>query len=184
VRNVAAAVLLLASCGSSGSRTEEEKQVLGAFEVWRAAAARGDAEATFLLLTDGNKSEWLFQRMLADDSVMRHWRVELTGSARTDLDLWFEHVKKNRGARAEPLPATVLTHPWLRLMYIDHFNLELEAVKAQFAGLLVTNVYADETGATIIVRNYAGRSELYQMVVEGGAWKLDLHREALPQPPR
>ncbi len=181
MRRLLAALAFLASCSSLTARQEEIRE---AFEAWRDGAAAGDAERTFRGMSAGLKSEWAFQRLAAGDSLALDWRARLTGTARTDLDLWLEHQKKYRKGRALPLPATVLEDPSFGRMWADCFRRDLQAVKFQFAGLAVTSVYTDDNGATVVARNVLGRSEMYSMALEPDGWKVDGHRESLRPLPK
>lgn len=175
---------LLALMASCASVPTAEEQVREAFESWKAAAAAGDAGKTFRGMSDSFKSDWVFQRLAARDTLAEDWRARLQGPARTDLDLWLEHQKKYRQGRAATLPPTVLDHPTLGQLWAECFARDAEAVKALFSGLAVTRVYLDETGATVVVRNAAHRGEMYSMVPSPDGWKVDGHREALRPLPK
>jgi hypothetical protein len=175
-------MLALMSCTS----IPDGSTARGTFEAWVRAAIAGDADTTFGMLSAPNRSEWLFQRLQGDDEIVRRWRGDLSGTPhRTDLDLWWGHCKTNRGARAERLPNSVLTHPSLLSLWREYFAQEAPATKHWMSKLEIVKVYEDETGATVSIRNVSGRMELYGMVPEPGGWKIDTHRDGLrPEPPR
>jgi hypothetical protein len=180
-RLAAGFVLLLAACSGPQSR---ELDARGAFEGWVAANVAGDAEKSFGMLSASYKSEWLYQLLEENDGRARDWRGALTGSARTDLDLWLLYSRKTRQDRAEVLPETVLRHPSLVSLYRQHFVDQFDRVKAEFSGMSIVNVYSDTTGATVTVRNVRGGTELFAMTVEMGGWKIHNHRGPLRQSTR
>jgi hypothetical protein len=130
-------------------------------------------------MSDSFKSDWVFQRLAARESLAEDWRARMEGAARTDLDLWLEHQKKYRQGRAATLPSTVLGHPTLDRLWAECFARDAEAVKTLFSGLTVARIYLDETGATVLVRNAANKGEMYNMIPAADGWKVDGHREAL-----
>ncbi len=181
MRRPFAALLLAASCSAMAARQVEVRE---AFERWRDAVASGDAEETVRGLSAGFKSDWMFRLLSGGDPQATDWRVRLEGPARTDLDLWLEHQKKHYAGRAATLPATVLAHPSLDRFLVEYFGRAREELKFQFADLVVANVYVDETGATVEVRNRLRGSEWYNMVVEAGLWKVDGHFVGIRPLPR
>lgn len=166
------ALSLVEGMAACSSFTPEERGAREAFEAWRAGSAAGDVEVNFSMLSLANKSEWLLGRLEADDAVIRDRRAQLTGSARTDLDLWLEHSRKFRTPRAEPLPRSLRDHPWLRQVYEDTIVPQLPMVKSYFSRLAPTNFFVDGVGATVAAL-VDQESIYFGMVVEGGAWKID-----------
>ena len=175
-RGTAALLVLAASCASM---PPAEEQVRAAFEAWRAAAAAGDAAATFRGMTGGFKSEWIFNRLMARDPLVEDWRARMEGGPRTDLDLWLEHQRRYKEGRVASLPASVLGHPSILKLWEDSFSRDKDAVKVQFTGLSIARVYIDETGATVVAHSLVQKSEMYAMVPDVDGWKVDGHREGL-----
>jgi hypothetical protein len=181
VRKVLPAILFLAACEPFDPVDEKTAQAQaearGAFEKWLDDTLQGKAEASFAGFSASFRSQWLFERLGDEDSVARDWRGRLTGSTRTDLDLWLEHSRKNRRPRVETLPDTVLRHPSLVELWKTYFALERESVKRQMSRLEIAEVYSDPSGVSILVRNAIGRREMYGMVYEDGTWRID-HQKA------
>ena len=183
-----AAVLVLAggwTLLSAGCATPEAKQTDVArktFQDWAKSAAAGDAEKTFAMFSDARKSEWLFERLEENDALTRRWRGELTGTARTELDLWWG-VAHRTGNGREPLRSTVLAHPSFLQLFREFFMQSAGAIKTQMSKLEVTSVYGDDTGITVAVKCGAGApTELYGLVYERDGWKIDTYRQPLSAP--
>jgi hypothetical protein len=182
------AVLLVASLASCGGSEVTEKggearnkSAREAFESWVRAAVDGDAAKTFFMLSDGNKSNWVFDRLEEGDASARRWRGELTGTARTDLDLWWGVAKQRQSGRDEPLPSSVLLHPALAQLFTEFFVRTASGIKIQMSRLQIANIYGDDSGVTVAVRNGIGATELYGMIYERDGWKIDAHRQPLSQ---
>jgi len=182
------AVLLLtlvASCGggdASGTLGEARtKSAREAFETWVRAAVEGNAEKTFAMLSDGNKSGWLFDRLEEGDVPARRWRSELTGTARTELDLWWGVARNRDSGRDEPLPSSVLMHPSLAQLFKEYFVRTQEGIRVQMSRVQIAQIYGDDSGVTVAVRNGVGATELYGMIYERDGWKIDAHRQPLSQ---
>lgn len=179
--------LALASCsGSENADTmgaARSNSAREAFETWVKAAVKGDARTTFAMLSDGNKSGWIFDRLEEGDGSARRWRGELTGTARTELDLWWGVAKTRGSGREEPLPSSVITHPSLEQLFTEFFVRTQGGIQVQMSRLQVSQVYGDDSGVTVAVRNGQGATELYGMVYERDGWKIDAHRQPLSQSP-
>lgn len=181
------ALLLLAASGStllttscaSPATTKEVDLARKTFEEWAKAAVTGDAEKTLAGFSDSKKSEWLFERLEENDPIARRWRGELTGVARTDLDLWWGIAHKS-GSGREPLRTTVLDHPTFIKLFREYFVQTAGAIKLQFSKLEIANVYGDDTGITVAVRCGQGApTELYGLIYERDGWKIDTYRQPL-----
>lgn len=187
MKKIAALLLaLLASCGgddliSDESPTKRSDSARAAFENWVRAAVAGDAIRTFAMLSDGNKSGWLYDRLDEGDGSARRWRSELKGTARTDLDLWLGVAKRRGGGRDEPLPSSVLMDRSLQDLFVEFFVRTQEGIRVQMSRLQIAQVYGDDSGVTVAVRNGVGATELYGMVYERDGWKIDAHRQPLSQ---
>ncbi len=177
--------LALGACGEteSGKAMGEarSKSARDAFETWVKAAVAGDAKMTFHMLSDGNKSGWVFDRLEEGDASARRWRSELTGTARTELDLWWGVAKKRESGRDEPLPSSVLVHPSLAELFTEFFVRTEGGIRVQMSRLQIAQVYGDDSGVTVAVRNGVGATELYGMIYERDGWKIDAHRQPLSQ---
>jgi len=179
VRTFAAAALMLlaVSCAEAPKQTDFAKK---SFEEWAKAAAAGDAEKTLAGFTDARKSEWLYERFLENDAIARRWRGELTGEARTHLDLWLGVSGKHGNGRTEPLQGIVLDHPSFAKMFREYFTLTANGIKAALSRVEVAQVYGDDSGVTVAVRSGPGTpTELYGLVYENNAWKIDTYRQPL-----
>ncbi len=176
----AAAALMTAACEPfdplEASHENVRQEALHAFEEWRQAAAEGRADETFLRISDGLKSQWVFARLQEGDALIRAWRGALSGAARTDLDLWWEHCRRHPQERVERLPETVLREPSLPMLWKDYFAQQAAEVKFQMSRLEVVDAYVDPTGVSVLVRNAFGRQEMYELVVEAGMWRINHHR--------
>jgi hypothetical protein len=175
VRKLAVLLLLAASCASEPpQQTEGAKK---AFEEWAKAASSGDAEKTLAGFSEGNKSQWLFERLNENDPRAREWRGNLTGAPRTHLDLWWGQALKNGSGRTEPLREIVLNHPSFIKLFRDFFTLEMKSIQTNLSRAEVTNTYGDDSGVTVLVKSGPGKPvEYYQMIYEGNSWKIDLYK--------
>lgn len=183
-KSAALLCLALASCGgddlvSDSSPTKRSDSAREAFQNWVKAAVAGDGIRTFAMLSDGNKSAWLYDRLEEGDSSARRWRAELTGTARTDLDLWLGVAKKRGNGRDEPLPSSVLLDKSLQDLFVEFFVRTQEGIRVQMSRLQIAQVYGDDSGVTVAVRNGVGATELYGLIYERDGWKIDAHRQPL-----
>jgi hypothetical protein len=185
MRRAAFAAAIAAAAGATAcepfdpveaSHESVRQEALQAFDEWRRAAAEGRAEETFLRISERLKSQWVFARLQEGDPLIRAWRGALVGAARTDLDLWWEHCRKYPQERVEILPETVLREPSLARLWKDYFAQQAAEVKFQMSRLEVVDAYVDPTGVSILVRNAFGRQEMYELVPEGGMWRVNHHR--------
>ena len=173
----AALVLISVSCAEAPKQTDFAKK---AFEDWAKAAASGDADKTLAGFTDARKSEWLYERFLENDNIARRWRAELTGEARTHLDLWLGVSGKHGNGRTESLNAIVLDHPTFGKMFREYFALTAKGVRDALSRIQVAQVYGDDSGVTVAVRSGPGTpTELYGLVYENNPWKIDTYRQPL-----
>jgi hypothetical protein len=178
VRKFAALLLVAASCATE--EPKETEQVRKAFEDWAKATMAGNAEKSLAMLSDAKKSEWLYDRLEENDPLARRWRGELSGPARTDLDLWWGVAHKRRSGRAESLKDTVLAHPAFIQLFKDYFGQTATAIRTQFSRLEIMKVYADDTGITVIVKCGMGApTEMYGLIFEREGWKIDTYRQPL-----
>jgi hypothetical protein len=178
IRNAAVAATLLALSACASTQEKPEDLALEAFKTWVKASVEGDAKACFEGLSPSYTSEWLFGRASDNDGVFRDWRGSLSGTARTDLDLWIDFCKKNRAksGRAESAPDTVLRHPALLALWKAYFEQEKIAVAGQLSRLEIVRAYGDDTGVTVVVRGVGSRTEMYGMALTAFGWKIDNHR--------
>lgn len=168
---------LLASCASTGPKPAEA--ALETFKQWVKDTVEGKADASFAGLALTFQSEWLYLRAADNDGIFRDWRGGLTGTPRTELDIWIDFCKRTRAktGRAEEAPASVLRHPSLRVLWKAYFTAEAGAVSFQLSRLEIIKAYADDSGVTIAVRSAAQRTELYGLVMTSGGWKIDNYRQ-------
>lgn len=183
------ALLLLAGlgygCADLPSEPGAESQVAQeAFEEWLDSLIRGDGDAAWAGLSDGNRSQWIFDRLRDGDVPAHDWRKAWTGEARTQLDLWYFYHRDRTDPRVRTLPSGVLEAPATRALWARYFNDSLPEVKRQMTKLEITQVYAEGGGASVTARNLFGKTEMYQLVFERGGWKVDHHRESVRQVPR
>jgi len=155
-------------------RAQNEAQE--AFEKWVDDTLKGNAEANYRGTSDRMKSRWLFERLREEDSLARDWRFRLTGSARTDLDLWLAHNEKNP-SRVELLPSSVLATPSLADLWKDYFKLQFPAIKEQFTRLEIAQVFSDEQAVSILLRSSLGR-DMVELVPAEGTWKVNHYKRA------
>ena len=175
MRKLAVLLLLSASCASNADQQTDGARK--AFEEWAQAASSGDAEKTLAGFSDGNKSQWLFDRLNENDPRTREWRGNLTGVARTHLDLWWGQALKNGNGRAEPLREVVLNHPTFIQLFREFYTMEMKSIQTNLSRAEVTQTYGDDSGVTVLVKSGPGKPiEYYQMIYEGNGWKIDLYR--------
>ena len=177
MRKLAVLLLLAASCAEAPKNTDIARK---AFEDWARAAVAGDAEKTLAGFTDAKKSEWLFERFLENDLIVRKWRGELTGEPRTHLDLWLGVAKRHGNGRAEPLQSIVLDHPSFAQMFREYFVLTAHEIKASFSRMEIAQVFGDDQGVTVAVKSGPGTpTELYELIFERNGWKIHTYKQPL-----
>jgi hypothetical protein len=170
---------LAPSCGpSSMDRAANARDM---FEDWVRACVAGETDKVFHGMSDGYKSGWLYDRLDEGDPTTRRWRGELTGPARTDLDLWLGVAKKRDTGRESNLPSSVLEHPSLGALFKELFMKDYGGIQTQMSRLQIANVFADDSGVTVAVKNGLNSTELYGLVYERDGWKIDAHRQPLQQ---
>ncbi len=177
------ALAVLASCAGRGTTMDpNQKEIKAAFEAWRDATAAGNVEKHFQGLSAAFKSKWLYDRMGRQDPILREWRARLDDPVRSSLESWWDRVGRERRERPEVLPPVVLRHAWLEQLYAEYFAVEREAVTAQFKHLEVRDVCIDTSGITVRTRNVRNEPELFEVVFEEGAWKVNGYRPPLRSP--
>lgn len=177
MRKVAALLLLAASCAEPPKNTDIARK---AFEEWARAAVAGDAEKTLAGFTDARKSEWLFERFLENDLIVRRWRGQMTGDARTQLDLWLGVAKRQGNGRDQPLTSIVLDHPSFAPMFREYFIQTAQGIKDSFSRMEIAQVYGDDQGVTVAVRSGPGSpTELYELVYERSGWRINNYKQPL-----
>ncbi len=150
------------------------------FAQWNESLAKGDAQATYVGMSCALRSDWLWRRMQDKvDSITPPHMDKLDADALLVLGKWSsinEGHTKRTGSRATRLPESFLTSQWLFELYAAHF----ESVKAFAIGQAkmrkVVETYADQSGVTIITDS-AGHKELYELIVEGDGFKVNMSRE-------
>jgi hypothetical protein len=178
MRKLAALLLLAASCAKDDKK--ENAVVRGAFEEWVKYNIDGNAEKSLEMLSDAKRSEWLYDRLEENDGLARRWRGELSGPARTDLDLWWGIAHQHKSGRADILKDSVLNHPSFIRLYRDYFAQNAALIRGQFSRLEILKVYADDTGITIVVKCGMGApTELYGLTFERESWKIDSYAQPL-----
>jgi hypothetical protein len=179
VRKFSALLLVLAaSCSTPEVKPTDNARK--SFDAWAQAARSGDAEKTLAGFSDAKKSEWLYQLLEDNDPIARRWRGELTGTPRTQLDLWWGVSHKRGNGRDEILNAGVLYHPSFAKMFREYFMQTANSIRDQFSRLEIAQVYGDDSGITVAVKCVAGApTELYGLVYERDGWKIDTYRQPL-----
>ena len=179
MKRLALASLLLASCSSPSAQEANTEVVRQVFEGWVRAAVSGDADKVFAMFSDPYKSNWLFDRLQAGDALIRHWRGELTGRPKTELDLWWGIAKKKGNGREDVLPESVLRQPSLGQLFKSYFLQEAGVVKLQLSRVTISQVFSDDSGVTVAIKNGQGATELYGLINEPDGWKIDNYRQPL-----
>jgi len=54
-------------------------------------------------------------------------------------------------------------------------------IRAQMSRLQIAQVYGEDSGVTVAVKNGVNSTELYGLVFERDGWKIDGHRQPLTQ---
>jgi len=175
--------MLAASCASEPANSKTTNIARESFEDWVRACVDGDWLKVFRGMSEAYKSAWLFDRLGESDLDARRWRGELSGQARTDLDLWLGVAKKHEDGREEPLPLSVLEHPTFATLFRDLFMRDWNSggIRIQMSRLQIAQVYSDDSGVTVVVKNGLNSTELYGLANERGGWKIDGHRQPLMQ---
>ena len=171
------AVAALAGCEDlPAERTPAEQQVEDAFQDWLDALIDGDATTSFRMLSDGNKSQWLFDLLKGEDRTAHAWRLKLEPQVRTDVDLWYNYFKDKKADRVDRLPSTLLDTPGVFAVWKATFDGQRENIRLEMSRIKVTSIYTDGGGATVTILNAINKSEMYQMIIERGGWKIDHHK--------
>ena len=175
--------LLGASCAPETNESKTKTSARESFELWVHACVDGDWAKVFAGMSDGYKSGWLFDRLAESDSATRRWRGALTGQARTDLDLWLGMAKKREDGREEALPPSVLDHPSFAQLFRELFMRDFNGggIRTQMSRLQIAQIYGDDSGVTVAVKNGVNSTELYGLIYERDGWKIDAHRQPLMQ---
>jgi hypothetical protein len=182
VKHVGAIVLALglAACEElPPERDSKQIQVEDAFLAWVNHLIKGNADAAYRGLSESYKSQWLFTLLRREDRAAHAWRLKLEGRARTDVDLWWSYFRDKNDGRVEKLSTALLDSPGVLELWRNSFEEDKEAVKLQMSRLQIAEVFADPAGASIVVRNIEGKTEMYQLIVERGGWKVDHHRDSV-----
>lgn len=180
-----AGILLAAGCGElPPAPTAGAAEAQEAFEEWLDALVRGDATAAWAGLSEGNRSQWLFDRLRDGDAAAHDWRKAFSGEARTQLDLWYFFHRDRNDARVQVLPTALLSHPTTVALWTRYFSESHSEVKRQMLKLEVMQVYSDGNLVTVTARNIMGKTEMYQLRYEAGGWRVDHHSQGARQVPR
>jgi hypothetical protein len=174
----AALFITLAACEDlPPERTVGQHQVEDAFNTWLDALVAGDAVTSFRMLSDGNKSQWLFDLLKGEDRAAHAWRLKLEGKPRTDVDLWYTYFKDKPNDRVERLSTSVLDSPAVLALWKETFDGQKEGIRQEMSRMKVTDVFADGAAATVTVVNAIGKPEMFQLIIERGGWKVDHHKQ-------
>jgi hypothetical protein len=160
-------------------RTFETAEVRLAFEGWTRTIQKGDAPAVFAGMSLAFRSQWLFDLLKGGEARAHAWRRSLTGEARTGVDLWYNFHKDKDVPRVPTLDGALLNSPAVVAVWRDIFAESADEMKRQMSKLQISEVYQDGGGVTVLVKNVVGETEMYEMVAEGGGWKINHHRRAL-----
>lgn len=182
MRTAGAAALLLALAACEDlppEATPEEMRVEDAFHAWLDALAAGDAATSWRLLSEGNRSQWLFDLLQAEDRTAHAWRLKLQGQTRTDVDLWYSFHKDRKIDRVARLPTSLLDDPSVYAVWKTTFDAQRENIRQEMSKIKVTKVYTDGSNATVTVLNAVSKPEMFQLVIERGGWKIDHHKEGV-----
>ncbi len=192
MRHFAAMGLLLALPSCSPAEPTQVETARAAFQDWMKALAEADSARTFRMMSDANKSQWLYERLEENDPPARRWRGDMSergkadpkaAIARTDLDLWWAQAHKNGNGRDEPLPETVLEDPTFVVLWNEYIKKNANALKFRMSRVQIGQIYADDSGVTVAART-GTKTELWGLVYERDGWKVDNYREPQGDVPR
>lgn len=179
MKKFAVVLALAASCSSEPAQQPGTELARKAFEEWVRNAVAGDADKVFATFSDPYKSNWLFERLQASDALARRWRGDLTGRPRTELDLWLGIAKKKGNGREEGLPESVLRDAGLAQLFRGYFAQESGMIRTQLSRIVISQVFADDSGVTVAIKNGQGSTELYGLINQADGWKIDNYRPPL-----
>ncbi len=172
MKKLAAALLVLSSCASAG----RESEASDAFWAWAQAMVEGDADVAIGRMTPAWRSEWLYGLLRQRDPSATLWRERLSGTARTDLDLWiYTNDNRKSDERVISLPVTVGTHPSLHELFVKILSEDRAGSEARFTGMEVKRVVVEGRGATIAVSSRNRPTEYFAMIWDGTGWQVDGH---------
>ena len=159
---------------------EQREIAYDSFKRMHQAWIDGDAAVSLSLMSVRYVSDWMLMR--TRDKSDPDWSKvleKLDKPSRVEFDLWVRDNKNVKipisNSRATPLPETILASAWLRETWKHYFDLEKANLKliAEAMNVGVDDVGVDGTGCSVMVRIRRAPTHIYQMVIEGDAWKLD-----------
>lgn len=183
MRKSVALFALLAACEGYPDQNEmQQEDAQASFEHWLDLLVAGKMAEAVQMMTQSYKSQWTYDRLAEGDPAALEWRTKLKGNARTDIDLWHgEAEKATAKGRVPTLPRTVLADPSLNALLVGYLKDAALEVRYEFTRVKIVKVSADELGVSILVHSSRGEPEMYQLVIEGGMWKLDHHKKKEPR---
>jgi hypothetical protein len=168
----------LAGCASGGTPR-------GSFDAWRRAIVRGDFRAVFEHMSPTFRSHWVFLIFTPDQATGDHTDIAKDAYRALDqrhlkeFDAWLEHAKNAYPAtrRVPELPDTILSQRWTYELLERYFRLVHPHIKVEFAAMEVPEgPEPEENLITLIVKNIRGASELYELILHEGQWRVHYHR--------
>jgi hypothetical protein len=179
---------LIAACAAAGCAPVTAHRE--AFEKWRDAYAMGDFDTAYSLMSPAFKSDWVLRIFRPIRMGDRKDQIEYAPIAKRaiqrleppvfeELTNWLRVGREAFDANRPPapLPQYLLEHAWVREVLRESFLESHPMVKHEFNAMEVSSAPPpEENMATIMIKNFVGSSEFYEMIRLEGAWLVNYHR--------
>lgn len=185
-------LLSLAACGARSQQMSADSQSLRpVFADWQTAIVEGNFDYIFEHTSTTMRARWLYTIFTPIETtdgvefgpIAQDMIKKLPKSIVSDFETWLRVNRLNQGPEMQPgpLPSTIMSNPWLHETLKKHFDQQQPFLKHEFSGKEFREGYIDGDAATILVKNIRGESEMYEVVKEEDAWKMNHWK---PSPPK
>jgi len=177
---LSAPALLLQGCATTGGPRDS-------FESWRQAIVRGDFQTMYGQMSPTFRSHWIFLIFLPDpktgeySDLAKEYYKKLGDGQVKEFEAWLTHSKNAYPLtrRVSELSDTILSSAWTFELLERYFRLVHPHIKVEFGAMEISEGGEPDTAEnlfTLIVRNIRGSTELYELVLLEGKWKVHYHR--------
>lgn len=178
--SLAASLLTTVLAGCASISTPRDS-----FDAWRRAIVRGDFRTVYDRMSPTFRSHWVFLIFTPDPTTGEYPEIAkdayraLDRAHLKEFDAWLEHAKTAypETRRVPELPDNLLSQRWTFDLLERYFRLVHPHIKVEFAAMEVPEgPEPEENLVTLIIRNIRGASELYEMILHEGQWRVHYHR--------
>ncbi|MHC4605454.1 MAG: hypothetical protein ACYTAF_00775 [Planctomycetota bacterium] len=176
-----AAAFACVSCTVPEEQKESprERDAREVFEQWRKAFVEGRWDGVYAGMSLRMKTLWLWgMHGIGDEGLkkaMEGHRRKLPKELRDEYDDWRGRNVIRKEERVEILPVSILQGAWLKDLLSEHFTRRKKPLAEEFRQVKILQVFADESGVSVLIENYRKDQELYSLVEDPGGWKVDGH---------